>query len=363
MMAEETSGRVNFTLTDGDAYLPVTSGEDHSLVPWESWVYVSVGGGVEFTFTDEMGSGHFNFAPPPLRLPPGMRSLSNIQEHMPELAYDRAVAEKPEQHRPWWQTRDLAFYYDVVDAWGEDGKTRVDVVFGLPADKQKIGRGALTLAIALYDSVHNQTLRLERQVVRSDSLLQAGALLTTMLTLQAPPGDYRLTVKAENSGANRVSLFQQAVAVEPYTTPALQISDLVLAVQIAETKADGPFQRGNLTVLPLPTRSFLKGQELGLYFEVYNLIPDAFGQMRYRVTIQVTALEQREGMRQLMTGQDVNPEVSLTFEQVDNQPTVQVYQFVNLSNAKTGQNRLKVTVEDVNSGQKTSKETVFRYGQ
>ncbi|MXX15371.1 MAG: GWxTD domain-containing protein, partial [Gemmatimonadetes bacterium] len=59
--------------TMGDGYLPVTSGEDNSLVPWESWVYVTVGGGMEITFTDEMGSGHFNFAPIPLRQPIGMR--------------------------------------------------------------------------------------------------------------------------------------------------------------------------------------------------------------------------------------------------------------------------------------------------
>ena len=30
--------------------------------------------------------------------------------------------------------------------------TRVDVVYGLPLDVEKIGRGDLTLAIALYDS-------------------------------------------------------------------------------------------------------------------------------------------------------------------------------------------------------------------
>ena len=32
------------THTMGDGYLPVTSAEDNSLVPWESWVYVTVGG-------------------------------------------------------------------------------------------------------------------------------------------------------------------------------------------------------------------------------------------------------------------------------------------------------------------------------
>ena len=116
-------------------------------------------------------------------------------------------------------------------------------------------------------------------------------------------------------------------------------------------------------MMPLPTRLFLKGQELGLYFEVYNLVPDDFGQMRYRVTIQITALEQKEGLRRLLTGQTVNPEVAMTFDQVGDQSVVQVYQFVDLANAKKGQNRLLVTVEDLNGAQSIKKEVVFRYGQ
>ena len=67
--------------------------EDNSLVPWESWVYVTVGGGMEITFTDEMGSGHFNFAPIPLRQPIGMRSITRIQENAPETVYMQAVGD------------------------------------------------------------------------------------------------------------------------------------------------------------------------------------------------------------------------------------------------------------------------------
>ena len=351
------------THTMGDGYLPVTSAEDNSLVPWESWVYVTVGGGMEITFTDEMGSGHFNFAPIPLRQPLGMRSISRIQENAPETAYRQAVSERPEQHRPWWQTRELEFYYDVADARGGYFMTRVDVAYGLPLDVEKIGRGDLTLAIALYDSVANRAFRLSRTVVRKDTLSDSNAMLTDLLTLPVPPGTYHLTVKAENVSANRVSLLQQVIAVEPYGDSKLQMSDPVLAAQIDETDVDDSFRRKILRVLPLPTRAFLVGQEMGLYFEVYNLVADEFGQTRYRVTLQIAALEQVEGLRMLLTGQDVNPEVSMSFEQVDTQRSVQVYQFVDLTKAKQGRNRLKIFVEDLNAQRRVSKEIVFRYGE
>ena len=134
----------------------------------------------------------------------------------------------------------------------------------------------------------------------------------------------------------RVSLLQQVIAVESYGDSELQMSDPVLAAQIDETDVDDSFRRENLRVLPLPTRAFLVGQEMGLYFEVYNLVADDFGQTRYRVTIQIAALEQVEGLRMLLTGQEVNPEVSMSFEQVDTQPSVQVYQFCRFDKGETG---------------------------
>ena len=142
---------------------------------------------------------------------------------------------------------------------------------------------------------------------------------------------------------------EQVIAVEPYGDSELQMSDPVLAAQIDETDVDDSFRRKILRVLPLPTRAFLVGQEMGLYFEVYNLVADEFGQTRYRVTLQIAALEQVEGLRMLLTGQDVNPEVSMSFEQVDTQPSVQVYQFVDLTKAKQGRNRVKIFVEDLNA--------------
>ena len=47
-------------------YHPVTSGEDLSTVPWETWIYTDdVAGGIEITFTDEIGTGTYDYAPIP----------------------------------------------------------------------------------------------------------------------------------------------------------------------------------------------------------------------------------------------------------------------------------------------------------
>lgn len=365
MMAYETfgvRGRSANTYIQGDGFLPVTAGIDHSLVSWESWVYVSVGNGMEITFTDEMGSGHFDFAPVPMRQVPGMRSIARVQQNAPELAFTRAVDETPDQHRPWWRTRELAFFYDIADARGDMPETRLDVAFGLPVSDNETRQGGITLAAALYDSTANHTLRMSRQVKQTEVPLETEALLTDLLTMNTTPGFYQLTVKAENPSTNRLSMYQQNVHVEPYGTAGLQMSDLIFAAQVEESDANSPFQRGKLKVVPLPTRAFLPQQDLGLYFEIYNLVPDPFGQMRYRITIQITTQEQDTGLRDVLTGPKPIPEISLTFDQVTSEKAVSVYQFIDLTDSKHGRNLLRVVVEDVVTGQRVEKEKVFRYG-
>ena len=73
---------------------------------------------------------------------------------------------------------------------------------------------------------------------------------------------------------------------------ALALSDLELAGQIVEVgEQAGKFQKGDLRVVPLPSKIFAKGQPVYLYYEVYNLSRDAFGQTRYRVEYRLKGVQ------------------------------------------------------------------------
>ena len=74
-------------------YHPVTSGDDPSTVPWETWIYTDVGGGIEITFTDEIGSGIYDYAPvPPNQGGISIRQTASLSTHSPESVYHRAAA-------------------------------------------------------------------------------------------------------------------------------------------------------------------------------------------------------------------------------------------------------------------------------
>ena len=366
-MLADQFGRMNFrdraSFTRGDSYLPVTGGEDHSLVPWESWVYVSVGGGIEITFTHEMGSGHFSFAPAPPRRLPGMRSMSRIQELEPQAVVARVVHETPDRYHPFRETIPLDFYYDLAGFRGAGGLTRLDVAYALPSEAfSKHTRSILKLSAALTSPSHD---RVYRKAVRVQGVEQAetGLLFTELLSLDVPPGTYRLTVKAQNHSANKTGIYKQEMHIASYAGETLQISDLALAAEIGEAIGESRFQKGDLEVVPLPTRTFEADQQLGVYYEIYNLKPDPFGQRRYRVTVHVKSEAEAAGIRRLLPGSVSKPEVSLTYEQLAGNATEQIHLFVDLTRVLPGRNRLTVTVEDMVSNQTATREAVFQYGK
>lgn len=346
----------------GDAFMPVTAGMDHSSVLWESWIYVSIGGGIEITFTDELGAGNYDFAPMPMRLPPGMRSIARIQEHAPEATYERTVQETPEQHRPWWHTKPFAFAYHPADFQGQNDNTLFEIAFGVPADTANQRTKKIALAFAVTDTLRGNIYRQTKEI-DWDVALDPVHLLTDVLGTEVRPGGYRLNVKAQNYSANQISLLQQFVDIEAYSPQDLQISDVVLASQIYEDQTDTPFKKENLQVIPKPTHQFDADQALGTYFEIYNLTPNAFGQAHYKVKFQIQSLEQTRGLKNIFTGPEATPDIQLTLEQVGSKAKEQVYQYIDLKNTKLGKNRLTIEIQDLQSGQSISKSVEFQYGQ
>ena len=67
----------------------------------------------------------------------------------------------------------------------------------------------------------------------------------------------------------------------------MQISDLELAWEIASKETAGKFAKGDLNVIPMPSRTYQKGQSVFVYYEIYNLKKDEFGQTELlRLTIR-----------------------------------------------------------------------------
>lgn len=361
-------------------YKPVTAGSDWSTVPWESWIYTDVGGGIEISFTDEFLSGNFDFAPIPTLSEDDMTRLertqgsalsylSRLTELAPAALVTRVASEDPERY-------DLAileplhFFYEALAYRGEDGKTDLQVNIGIPIDNVALPEDPDTTVVVERRVVLLQgTREIDRSVEYLGVGINAmnrdqGLLAVERVNLPVNPGEYELRIQASRRNTNRVQVYGQGLELPDYAKPDLALSDLQIAQNIEEADPSQPsrFVRNGWDIQPAPTRSFHRGEPLFVYYEIYNLTRDAFGQTRYRVSYEVETqtsegkikipflakLRKREGEK-----------IGFEFEQTGERETETDYFELDLAEAKPGKYELRMKVTDTNTGQETSRSALF----
>ncbi len=353
-------------------YHPVTSGDDPSTVPWETWIYTGVGGGIEITFTDEIGSGIYDYAPvPPNQGGISIRQTASLSTHSPESVYHRAAASTPDFYVPEDRKPPLDFHYSLADFKGSDDRSLLEIYYGVPVltghymSEQNVTRLVLTHHAALIssalDTVYRKTNEIDYKA--EGNLAGEGQLVPDVLKLNLPPGAYRLEVKSQDRAKGRMGIYQQQVVVEPYGADALQISDLELAWRITAEKTAGRFAKGDLQVIPMPSRTFRKGQSVFVYYEVYNLKKDEFGQTNYSVSYKITSREAPDQVsnisRLFRWDSGKREELAVSYEQLGDDAQEVEYVELALDDQVPGRYSLKVSINDRTSGEAVEKDAVF----
>lgn len=372
------SGKPNLRLAF-ENYGPVTLDNEFDTVPWETWTYTQLFRGVEFTFTDEVGSGDFDFAPIP-PIPTGDNKITNsarMMQHAPGVLYQRASAESPDYYRPGPVGEPLSFFYDYGVFRNEDGGSRLEIYYGVPPSEVQILKTNSAYMIQVESSVAlaNEDYS---NIVREGALFsyvniagfpqEPGMFVPDQLDLESTPGKYTLQVKLKDALSGKVGIFKQAVEIPDFTTESLELSSVLLAMSVAETGVNPRFKKGDVWVTPMPTRAFSASRIPNAFFEIYNLKKDEFGRTRYRVRYRVRFNPKRSvgltgaltsGLRSLLTRG--KPEVQVEFEQTGSESMRREYVQLDLGKAKGGVNELEVTVTDLVSGMEASQESVFYY--
>jgi len=364
-------------------YAPVTTGGDHSLVLWESWIYANIGGGIEVTFTDELNNGVYDYAPIPtvdFKEERAIARLSKLAAYAPKAVVDRAASETPAVYQVKREGEALRFYYDTADYRGADGKTRVEIAYGFPTKEMGVlGEGdtltvAVERAVALATKDRSEVFRIHDGTALKGKgifLKQRGEFIPALVRLEAPPGDYELAVQIVDRVSGRTGLYKQDLRVKSYAGEGLLISDVALAFAVLDQPAGEQFRKGDVWVLPMPTRAYGAGQPAAAYYEVYNLQRDASGHTRYRVeySIRSDVDEAGEdpisraivGVKKFIRGR--KPQVSVAYDRAGSASWDAGYLTLDLKKVKPGRNLLRVSVTDLIGGQSAEREVAFRYGK
>lgn len=358
------------------AFKAVSSQDDASMVAWEVWVYTDVNGGIEITFTDEHMRGEFDYAPPPMDVRIPMQQLARFNQFNPRSVAQQAALVTPDYYKPPENKLPLEFYYDLAnfreDERGSD--SFLEVYFGAP---YKLGRYLpdldqtemfLERSVALNNPRTGAVYRRQGNLVfrgGGDLTDRRGGFVPDLVDLGVPPGTYRMEVQVKDRLSGRQGRYRQEVVIDNYDREFLQLSELQLAFSVAESDETGKFRKGGLRVIPIPTRTFGRNQGIFVYYEIYHLRRDEFGQSRYKVeySIRPKGVQGRKAsgvisqLVRVLTGK--KQELAVGYEQIGNSESEEVYMELDLKSTKPGQYILEIDVTDLNSGLTSNRETGF----
>ena len=211
----------------------------------------------------------------------------------------------------------------------------------------------------------------ERQRRRRDVLREVwqDTLKTRYLlseaTLNLPEGTFPLTVEVMDPQKETIGVFRDTLELEAFVEGRLGISSILLASRVSE---DGKGEAGGgVSVIPNPMRTYTRSELLYLYFEIYNLTRDAFGQTHYRVVYRVgpPAPRRLKGELDRATRKRLGLDgdrwtISVSSEYRGNQQDEPLYLGVDLKELKAGLQLLSLMVTDELTGMQTGREVLFR---
>lgn len=363
--------RINTEIFAGSGFSPVLSaGADLGSAPWESWVYLNIDGGIEITFTDEFNSRIFDFAPVPDAPDLGIEQVTKFRRFSPAQVFKQAVAMTPDTFTPEYAESPFDFYYTLADFKGRDGKSVLEIYYGIPCavtnylPEHNVTQVAVRRQLALLSPQSDRVYRKTAEMLYKQPGNRTGpdVVLPDVVRLEVPPGVYRLEVKARDRMTGRLGIYRQQVVVESYHREGLRVSDLALAYRVSDAAGDpGKFGKHGLNVVPMPSRTYGSGQNVFVYYEIYNLKRDEFGQTQYRVeyTMGPKAGGVLSRLAQTLTGSSGEQGVAIGYEQLGVQESEVAYTELELGEARSGRHYLNVEVTDLNSGKSFAKETTF----
>lgn len=259
----------------------------------------------------------------------------------------------------------IPFRYEALHFKGTERLTYVPLFLEIPFSKLAGKRAgdkilySLTLMISLSNPI-GQSLFQKSKDVRleysdEDARLIVGLPCQIQTAVSWPPGNYKIHVLILDNNTGKVGTVHEDIVVRDFTGAEPLISDIFLSRE--GTPADQTADAGAPLVLsgnpsPKEGRTFRPGEEMNIYFEVYNLATDpGSGLNRMIADLQIV----RDGR----TVVRIPPPPAEPSSQKDNR----IQMSVKLKNFQPGPYILKINVTDANAAKSAGAEVGFKIAE
>ena len=329
--------------------------------------------------TDAFDKMLFNFAATPSSMGSNWRlveSLSGSGNYGRRLRWEneklrrevrRSVETALQTDRHTWEddVDDLDYESYLAYFKGERGRGDVELYYGMPFKELKKDFRQLpdTAAVyqyglALHDMQWNRYENLTGYVRKSHverSRYEDRSF--GVLRFSADPDSGHAAFFLRPSRDNLLGGWKQDLRIPEFSETELDMSSVVPAHAIrADLEGSHGFNLRGIHAVPNPSLRFSRKDPVHIYFELYNLTPDARGTTSFEVSYGLTRLK-RKGIKRLLRifGSGEKPATSVTVERIGDSPDTRESLALDLNKAGSGEFLLKVTVRDIHAGTEREK--------
>jgi GWxTD domain-containing protein len=343
----------------------------------ETWNYWNLANprlpyNLEFSFLDKHGTGNYVMETSLIpraggNIPFDTATLSYQFDRMEILAESmKNPFEGEEELRELITTQvaydHIPFRYEALNFKGTERSTYVPLFLEIPYSKLAGKRTedkflySLTLMISLSNPM-GQSLFQKSKEVRLEYSEQEARLLEGLpcriqTAVSWPPGNYRIHVLVLDNNTGKVGTAHEDFVVRNFTGGEPVISDIFLSREggpADETAGAGaPLVRPGNSPMQAD-RTFRPGEEMNIYFEVYNLSTDP-GSGLNRMTAELSIIQDGR------TVVRIPPPPAEPSAQMDSR----VQMSVKLKNFQPGPYVLKINVTDANAAKSAGAEVGFK---
>ncbi len=363
--------RIALRIRPGQPIFPVPA-----MSWWEYWVYADLEGGTEFDFVRRGKGNRYEFAPMPDGL--SLSLTTDLLAYQSEVVLRQVTAHQPSVFDADIAALPVDFYYFPAGFRGEDGTTRLEIYYGLPAEEMarlpvddKTDQVMLDRGLAMFDSLWSEVYRVQDQLTfqaPSNQQVLEGAFIPGVLAFEVDAGLHYLSFQIRDVVSGKSQVYQQSLSVSDFSQrDDLLMSDIALAFYVGPSDEQGPFQKRGLKIIPMASKAFRPDQNAFVYFEVYNLKRDEFGRTKYRVDYSFRAQEKGlvpiralRGLGRMLRLQEKRREVVISYEQSGDTPEDIAYVELDLKDAEPGGQEVRVKVTDLLADRDVKKEIAFK---
>ncbi len=175
----------------------------------------------------------------------------------------------------------LLFFVDTAGFWGDEGHTMQEIYVLIDAKQLQFvpEEGAhvaqMDISVAIRDSTGAQveaevwTRNVSLQNI--EGLRESNAPFRDMIGFRLLPGAYTMTATIDDIFGDKQGSCDGPLEVKAFEVESLVTSDILTALKIEPAAGPGRFVRQGWKVIPNARRSYLAGNPLRFYFEIYNL--------------------------------------------------------------------------------------------